>query len=121
MVPDAIAASNGRADLGQLRQELLFSALRGVEGSSSLAFAIFRELAIGIVEGRLPPGHEVSALVVVHPTGRGELTLPDAIACDLAWALACDAVDHIRAGLPPGGAPVSMKALEALTAATALW
>lgn len=61
MVPDAITASNGRADLGQLRQELLFSALRGVEGSSSLAFAIFRELAIGIVEGRLPPGHEVNS------------------------------------------------------------
>jgi DNA-binding GntR family transcriptional regulator len=49
------------ADLGQLRQELLFSALRGVEGSSSLAFAIFRDLAIGIVEGRLPPGHEVNS------------------------------------------------------------
>lgn len=49
------------ADLGALREELLFSALRGVDGSSSLAFAIFRELAVGIVEGRLPPGHEVNS------------------------------------------------------------
>ena len=49
------------ADLGRLREELLFSALRGVEGSSSLAFAIFREIAIGIVEGRLLPGHEVNS------------------------------------------------------------
>ena len=49
------------ADLGKLREELLFTALRGVEGGSSLAFAIFREIAIGIVEGRLPPGHEVNS------------------------------------------------------------
>jgi DNA-binding GntR family transcriptional regulator len=49
------------ADLGQLREDMLFSALRGVDGSSSLALAIFRELAIGIVEGRLPPGHEVNS------------------------------------------------------------
>jgi DNA-binding GntR family transcriptional regulator len=49
------------ADLARLRQELLFSALRGVEGSSSLAFVIFEELAVSIVEGRLPPGHEVNS------------------------------------------------------------
>jgi DNA-binding GntR family transcriptional regulator len=49
------------ADLGQLREDLLFSALRGVEGSSSLAFAIFREVAISIVEGRLLPGNEVNS------------------------------------------------------------
>jgi DNA-binding GntR family transcriptional regulator len=49
------------ADLARLRQELLFSALRGVEGSSSLAFTIFQELAVDIVEGRLPPGHEVNS------------------------------------------------------------
>lgn len=49
------------ADLGRLRDELLFSALRGVDGGSSLAFAIFREVATGIVEGRLPPGHEVNS------------------------------------------------------------
>jgi DNA-binding GntR family transcriptional regulator len=44
-----------------LRQELLFSALRGVEGSDSLPFAIFQELAVQIVEGRLLPGHEVNS------------------------------------------------------------
>ncbi|GAB2986524.1 GntR family transcriptional regulator [Amycolatopsis acidiphila] len=48
-------------DLLRLRQELLFSALRGVEGSSSLAFTMFQELAVSIVEGRLPPGHEVNS------------------------------------------------------------
>jgi DNA-binding GntR family transcriptional regulator len=48
-------------DLPDLRRELLFTALRGVEGSSSLAFTIFQEVAIAIVEGRLPPGHEVNS------------------------------------------------------------
>ena len=70
---------------------------------------------------KLPPGHEVSALVVVHPTGRVEPALPDAIAGDLAWSGACDAVREIRSCLPPGRAPVSMKTLAALTQATALW
>ncbi len=45
----------------ELRQELLFNALRGTGGSSSLAFAIFQEMAVGIVEGRLPPGEEVNS------------------------------------------------------------
>jgi len=53
-VPDLV-------DVPDLRRELLFTALRGVEGSSSLAFTIFQEIAIGIVEGRLPPGHEVNS------------------------------------------------------------
>lgn len=48
-------------DLPDLRRDLLFTALRGVEGSSSLAFTIFQEIAVGIVEGRLPPGHEVNS------------------------------------------------------------
>lgn len=48
-------------DLRQLRQKLLFHALRGVEGSSSLTFTIFQELAVNIVEGRLEPGHEVNS------------------------------------------------------------
>jgi DNA-binding GntR family transcriptional regulator len=49
------------AELAGLRQELLFTALRGIEGSSSLAFTIFQELAVSIVEGRLAPGHEVNS------------------------------------------------------------
>lgn len=48
-------------ELLQLRQELLFNALRGVEGGSSLAFTMFQELAVRIVEGRLLPGHEVNS------------------------------------------------------------
>jgi DNA-binding GntR family transcriptional regulator len=61
-VPAAGARELARAaDIGRMRQDLLFSALRGVEGSSSLALAIFREVAIGIVEGRLLPGHEVNS------------------------------------------------------------
>jgi DNA-binding GntR family transcriptional regulator len=50
------------SDVARLRQDLLFSALRGIEGSSSLTFAIFEELATAIVEGRLPPGHEVNSM-----------------------------------------------------------
>jgi hypothetical protein len=71
--------------------------------------------------GRLPLGHRVSALVIVHPAGQGELALPDAIGRDLAWALGCDALRDIRACLPAGHAPVNTKTLAALTAATALW
>lgn len=48
-------------DLLRIRQQLLFSALPGAEGSSSLACTIFQELAVSIVEGRLPPGHEVNS------------------------------------------------------------
>ena len=70
---------------------------------------------------KLPSGHEVSAVVVVHPTGRGDLVLPDAIPGDLAWTLADGAEDDIRACLPAGCVPVSMKALAALIQATALW
>jgi len=44
-----------------LREQLLFTALRGAQGSSSLPFAMFQELALNIVEGRLPPGHEVNS------------------------------------------------------------
>jgi hypothetical protein len=76
---------------------------------------------VGHWREKLPPGHEVSALVVVHPTGRVEPALPDTIAGDLAWSRACDAVRQIRSCLPPGSAPVSMKTLAALTQATALW
>ena len=49
------------ADVETLREELLFSAVRGTEGGSSLAFAVFRELAVAILEGRLAPGDEVNS------------------------------------------------------------
>ena len=67
----------------------------------------------------LPRGHRVSALVVVHPTAEGELALPAATAPDLAWARASDAVRDIRAHLPRGRQPVSIKAVAALVAAIA--
>jgi DNA-binding GntR family transcriptional regulator len=47
--------------VADLRKELLFKALRVTEGGSSLAVTIFMEIAVNIVEGRLPPGHEVNS------------------------------------------------------------
>lgn len=60
-VPDEAIPRDRTEDLARLREELLFTALRGAPGDSSLALAIFREVAVGIVEGRLPPGHEVNS------------------------------------------------------------
>jgi len=48
-------------DIAVVRQRMLFRALPGIEDSSSLAFTIFQELAVGIVEGRLRPGEEVNS------------------------------------------------------------
>jgi hypothetical protein len=71
----------------------------------------------------LPPGHQVSALVVVHPVTAGDLTLPvttpATVAWNLAWSRAGDAIGDIRAHLPLGRQMVSMRALAALVAATA--
>jgi hypothetical protein len=68
--------------------------------------------------GILPPGHRVSALVVVHPTTAGDLALP-ATTRGLAWAHADDAVRDIRAHLSRAPQAISMKAVAALVAATA--
>ena len=54
-------AATPEADVATPRGQLLLTALRGVQGSSSLPFTMFQELALGIVEGRLPPGHEVNS------------------------------------------------------------
>lgn len=67
----------------------------------------------------LPRGHLVSALVVVHPTAEGELALPAAVARDLAWTSAADAVRDIGARLPRGRQAASTRAVAALVAATA--
>jgi hypothetical protein len=67
----------------------------------------------------LPHGHQVSALVVVHPMAEGELALPAADARHLAWSCAGDAVRDIRAHLPRGRQPASIRAVAALVAATA--
>lgn len=66
----------------------------------------------------LPDGHQVSALVVVHKTTRGELTLPPAAPPELAWARAEEAALWIQACLPDGPAPDSPQAVDALIAAT---
>jgi hypothetical protein len=67
----------------------------------------------------LPPGHWVSALVVVHPTAPGDLALPEPTTRGLAWARADDAVHDIRTRLSRVRQVVNMKAVAALVAATA--
>jgi len=67
----------------------------------------------------LPPGHWVSALVVVHATAAGDLTLPASRARGLAWASADDAVHDIRARLCRVRQAISIRAVAALVAATA--
>lgn len=66
----------------------------------------------------LPPGHQVSALVVVHPVSAGDFALP-AAAPVLGWACAGDAVWTLRARLSRTGPAVSTRALATLIAATA--
>jgi hypothetical protein len=67
----------------------------------------------------MPDGHRVNALVVVHPTAEGDLTLPAPTVRDLAWTHAGAAVLDIRTLLPCGRPAVSMRAVAALVAATA--
>lgn len=68
--------------------------------------------------GTLPRGHRVSALVVVHPTGEGDLVLPAGTTAELAWTSAGDAVAAIRDRLPRGRPRGSARAVAALIAAT---
>ncbi len=67
----------------------------------------------------LPPGHWVSALVVVHPVVAGDLALPASTTRGLAWARADDAVHDIRVRLSRVRQAINMKAVAALVAATA--
>jgi len=73
--------------------------------------------AIWLWREALPRGHLVSALVIVHPSADGEITLPAAAGPDVAWARAADAMRYIREQLPPGQPPVSIGAVAALAAA----
>jgi hypothetical protein len=66
----------------------------------------------------LPEGHGVSAVVVVHATGGGELALPAATGRNVNWARASDAVRAVRAQLYYQGEPTSLAAVAALIAAT---
>lgn len=68
----------------------------------------------------LPDCHLVSAVIVVHRTARGELALPAPRTQDLAWVTAENAVHNIWTDLPPGRAPVSLRAVATLIAATTM-
>lgn len=73
--------------------------------------------AVGHWREILPLGHQVSAFVVVHPAGSGDLALPATAAEDLTWAHADQATRAILAHLPSGQA-VSLQAVLALLTAT---
>lgn len=73
--------------------------------------------AVGHWREILPPDHQVSGFVVVHPAARGDLVLPLAAAGELAWAPAGQAARAIRAHLPTGRQAVSTPAVLALLAA----
>ena len=75
--------------------------------------------AVRLLWEALPPGHRVSAVVVVYQTTGGELALPAPSRPDLGWTRAGDAVHDIKAHLPRGPQPVSVSAVAALVAATA--
>jgi hypothetical protein len=67
----------------------------------------------------LPPGHRVSAVVVVHPASDGDLVLPGTAGSTLGWACATEAMRRIREQLPRGQQPTSVRVVAALVAATA--
>lgn len=66
----------------------------------------------------LPRGHQVSAVVIVHPISQGHLVLPAATSRDLAWTRVSNATCDIRAHFPPGEPATSLRAVAALIAAT---
>jgi hypothetical protein len=67
----------------------------------------------------LPKGHHVSAVIVVHHAGEGDIKLPAATPGDLVWLLADNAVPDIRQRLLRGRQALSRNLLAALIAATA--
>jgi hypothetical protein len=74
--------------------------------------------AIAHWQAALSPGHRVGALVVVHPTAEGTLTLPTATGA-LAWSRACDAIRRLSALLPHGQQPTSLRLIGELFKAAA--
>jgi len=67
----------------------------------------------------LPHGHQVSAIVVVHPAGDGDLELPGAAGHDVTWVRPDEAMASIRSRLTPGRRELSAEIVAALAAATA--
>jgi hypothetical protein len=66
----------------------------------------------------LSRGHQVSALVVVHPTTQGALTLPVG-PCGLGWSRACDAVRSLDGLLSHDHQPTSLRLVGELFKAAA--
>jgi hypothetical protein len=67
----------------------------------------------------LSRSHQVGALVVVHPTGQGPLTLPTATFSGLDWSRACDTVRFLLHRLPCGQQPASLRLVGELFRAAA--
>ncbi len=67
----------------------------------------------------LPHGHRVKAVVIVYPTGLGDLSLPAPDSAGLAWTSSADAITDLKALLPAGRPPISVRAVAALLAAIA--
>jgi hypothetical protein len=66
-----------------------------------------------------PPGHRVSAVVVVHPSVAGRLHLPTADGPEVTWIQAGDAPAVIRCRLRSGGSlRAPSRVVEALAAAS---
>jgi hypothetical protein len=76
--------------------------------------------AVRFWRGFLPTGHQVTGLIVIHPTpDAGPAPTPPApTSADLFWSRADEAVRDLGGRLPPGQQPVSLQALNALVAAT---
>jgi hypothetical protein len=70
--------------------------------------------------GLLPADHQVTGLVIIHPTRGCALAPapPEPTSADLFWARAHEAVRDLTSRLPPGKQPVSLPAMSALVAAT---
>jgi hypothetical protein len=66
----------------------------------------------------LPRGYRVTAVVVVHPTGTGQLTLPCMKPTDALWLPAEHAADEIRGRVRGARRPASRVAIAALIAGT---
>lgn len=79
--------------------------------------------AVRFWRGILPTGHQVTGLVIVHPTPDAGLAPvppvpPAPTPGDLFWSPAHEAVRDLGDRLPPGRQPVSLPAVNALVAAT---
>jgi hypothetical protein len=62
----------------------------------------------------LPSGHSVSAVVVVHTAGNGEIVLPAVSEHGPVWTRSADAARDVRARLPHRLRPTSVAAIAAL-------